>query len=288
MSTQTKAPIAAKNTFLILFSQVIGLLVFIICLAIGMGGATGFMAILGIVILIASMIYPLVKLNQMSTEINIMCADDGEHLMPYICAWLLGFVTLGIYPLYYIYRMQTRLHENAHRYNVNISEKGGAVILWWLLGGLLFGIGMLVAFAIIIKSFNKMAYGYNASIKSSGKGKASVGAKAFIKCIKGDIAGASITLDATNDTIIIGRDPSMSNIVSSDKKISKQHCIIEFKANEQAFYVTDCNSTNGTKLSNGAKLIGGVQTKVSGNEQIILSENTVFVLDMPTDNGLTV
>ena len=280
MSTQNGTAIAAKNTFLILFSQVIGILAFIAFIVIGMAGATGLMVTLGSIIFIASVIYPLVKLSQMSSEINIMCAEDGEHLMPYICACLLGCVTLGIYYIYYLYRMQTRLHENSNRYNVQISERGGSVVLWFLLLLILFGIGPIVSLAIIIKSFNKMAYGYNKQLSSDG-GEFISGAKGLIECIKGDIAGARIVLDAANDTIIIGRDPSMSNIVPADKKISKQHCVVRFDAQEQAFYVMDCNSTNGTKLSNGAKLIGDVQTKVAANEQIILSDNTVFVLSIP-------
>ena len=280
MGTQKGNAIAAKNTFLILFSQVIGILAFIVFLVIGMAGATGLMITLGAIIFIASVIYPLVKLSQMSAEINIMCAEDGEHLMPYICACLLGCVTLGIYYIYYLYRMQTRLHENSNRYNVQISERGGSVVLWFLLLLILLGIGPIVSLAIIIKSFNKMAYGYNKQL-GSGSGECISGAKGLITCIKGDIAGASIVLDASNDTIIIGRDPTMSNIVPTDKKISKQHCVVHFDVQEQVFYVMDCNSTNGTKLSNGAKLIGDVQTKVAANEQIVLSDNTVFTLSIP-------
>lgn len=278
MTTTSKNAIEAKSIFLILFSEAIGIVAFFILAIIGFtAGAIGGTLLIGLVVIIASIIYPLVKLSQMVSEINIMCAEDGEHLMPYIGAFLLGFVTFGIYPIYYMYRMQTRLHENAHRYNVNVSEKGGAIILWILLGWFIFGIGIIVAYAIIIKNFNKMAYGYNKVLSSEGKLS---GAKGQLKCIKGDMAGAEIIMDANNSAIIIGRDPSMANVVSADKKISKQHCIVRFDIENKAFYVTDCNSTNGTKLNNGAKLIGGKETKISDKEQIVLSENTVFTVEV--------
>lgn len=277
MISESNNLIERKSIFLILFSQAIGLVAAFVLAIMGFVSGLGSVAlIIGLLIVVASVVYPLVKLTQMSSEINIMCEDDGEHLMPYICAWLLGCITLGIYYIYYLYRMQTRLHENAYRYNVTISERGGSVILWFLLLLIFFGIGPIISLAIIIKSFNKMAYGYNKTITNSESSNMT----GILKCVQGDIEGAEIVMDNANDTVIIGRDPSMANIVSSDKKISKQHCIVRFDSNNKCFYVTDCKSTNGTKLDNGSKLIGGVETKISGSERIMLSENTVFTLDI--------
>ena len=96
MSTENY--IKAKNTFLILFSQAIGLIILFLLIVIGIAADLGgVMLFIGLVVFIASIIYSLVKLCQLVSEINFICEDDGEHLMPYICACLLGIITFGIY-----------------------------------------------------------------------------------------------------------------------------------------------------------------------------------------------
>lgn len=60
-----------------------------------------------------------------------------------------------------------------------------------------------------------------------------------------------INLDFSNKMQILGREFSgsdvLSKIMNNNKPvISRKHCKIEFKTDENAFYVKDLNSTNGT------------------------------------------
>ncbi len=69
--------------------------------------------------------------------------------------------------------------------------------------------------------------------------------------IEGMYAGAEFALD---EPMIIGRNESVCNlIIHGNPKISGQHCKLE--AGQGFIILTDLGSTNGTYLSNGAKLV---------------------------------
>lgn len=300
MDYEENNAIKAKSIFLILFSQVIGVVVAIILAilssAVGVGGVGMF---LGVILIIAACVYPLVMMTKISSEINIMCEDDGDHLMPYFCAVLLGCITFGIYYIYYLYRMQNRLNENAYRYDVVINERGGTIVLWLLLGNFLAGVGTFVALAIIIRNFNKMAYKYNEEIRTETLIEPMVEPRqmpnpapipepvleapkttGIVRCLSGILKSAEILLDKHDNRIVIGRSPSVSNLVISGKKISKKHCIVRFDADQKCFFAQDCNSTNGTKLSNGVSLVPNFETKIMPGVTLILPGDVKFEFEV--------
>ena len=106
-------------------------------------------------------IYGYYFIYKLAMDVNVMCADDGKKtsgLVPFI---LLSFLTCGIYAWFWYYSLGNRLQENASRYGLNFPENGTTVLLWFLLGSLLCGIGSFVAVHILIKNTNAMARAYN-------------------------------------------------------------------------------------------------------------------------------
>lgn len=94
-------------------------------------------------------------------DLNFLCQGDGEETPNYVVALLLGIVTCGIYLWYWNYKVGGRLQRNAPRYGLYFTENGASIILWYLVGVFLCGIGPFVAMHIQIKNINALAIAYN-------------------------------------------------------------------------------------------------------------------------------
>lgn len=103
-------------------------------------------------------IYGLVVLSMMSSEIEQICEGDGKKQMPYILAWLLGAVTLGIVPLIWFRTAMNRLQDNAYRYGdlVRPQYSGDSYVLWFLLG-IFIVVGPIVALCQYLSDVNAFA-----------------------------------------------------------------------------------------------------------------------------------
>lgn len=77
---------------------------------------------------------------------------------------LLSFVTFGFYNMYCMYKSADNLQRAAPRYGLTLTEGGSTILLWYLVGALLCGLGPFVAEYIIIKNCNSLAVAYNASL----------------------------------------------------------------------------------------------------------------------------
>lgn len=232
----------------------------------------GFGAVLSSIAWIGNMICTItiiVMWHGMIRDINIMCKGDGEELNGYFVALLLGIITLGIYLLYYNYRVQTRLHENASRYNRVISETGTTYLLVTLIGLLFLGIGPFIGQVIIFKNFNKLASGYNdmqedplekpylkknqESMKLEKTVPLLEKAPAFnhtvtipgsvrLLCENGEYQGGSFEI-FWGETLSVGRSTAFSNIVLAEEGVSRKHC--EFRFADGGLLIKD-SSKNGT------------------------------------------
>ncbi|MGN0373756.1 MAG: DUF4234 domain-containing protein [Enterocloster sp.] len=87
----------------------------------------------------------------------------------------------------------------------------------------------------------------------------------------GMYAGVSIDIK-DGDSILIGRDGTMSNLVVEDNAVSRRHCRIRFSSVDQMYFVTDL-STNGTFLGNGRKLEKDREVAVTAGTKIILGQS---------------
>ena len=108
-------------------------------------------------------IYGYYFLYSMARDVNIACEGDGQKtpgLLPFI---LLSFITCGFYALYWYYCLANRLAANAPRYGMSFQENGTTILLWYLIGLLLCGIGPYVAMHFLIKNTNAICNAYNHS-----------------------------------------------------------------------------------------------------------------------------
>ena len=102
---------------------------------------------------------------------------------------------------------------------------------------------------------------------------------ANIICVSGEFAGAKFPIYG-DDEVIVGRDPSLSNIVlAGAPKVSRKHCSIRFNSQKGTYYVTDY-STNGTFTQEGVRLNKNMETPFMRNSIISLGNDDVqFRLD---------
>ncbi len=106
-------------------------------------------------------IYSIFFFYSMTEDINTLCGEDGETSPNYIVVFLLSLITCGIYYFFWLYKQGNRLQRAGQRYNVEIREDGSILLLWALLGSLVFGIGNIVATYFLINNVNRVAEGYN-------------------------------------------------------------------------------------------------------------------------------
>lgn len=97
-----------------------------------------------------------------------------------------------------------------------------------------------------------------------------------ITILTGALTGGEIAL-ADGQTIVVGRDGRLSNVVIDSPKISRRHCEICWNAEDNCYIVTDCSS-NGTKLENGNKLLHGAPTRVEEGHYLNLGDGAGEIL----------
>lgn len=107
-------------------------------------------------------IYGYYFIYKMAKDVNIACEEDGENTAGLVKFIILSFITCGIYTWFWYYNLGNRLAKNAPRYGLYFQENGTTVLLWLIFGSLLCGIGVFVAFHILIKNSNAICAAYNA------------------------------------------------------------------------------------------------------------------------------
>lgn len=97
----------------------------------------------------------------LARDVNEVCRDDGQKTGGLLAFILLSFITCGIYAIYWYYSLGNRLAANAPRYGLVFQENGTTILLWYLVGWLMCGIGPFVAMHILIKNTNALCAAYN-------------------------------------------------------------------------------------------------------------------------------
>lgn len=106
-------------------------------------------------------IYSYYFLYAMARDVNTVCEGDGKNTGGLLAFILLSFITCGFYALYWYYSLGNRLAANAPRYGLSFQENGTTVLLWYLVGALLCGIGPYVAMHFLMKNTNAICDAYN-------------------------------------------------------------------------------------------------------------------------------
>lgn len=242
--------------------------------------------------LVTGGIYWIVAFCIMSNEVNKICDGDGKNTMFYLWVWLLGIVTLGIYPLVWFYKTMERLKDNGYRYQIEVKHSGSEFLLWFLLGSFI-AVGPIVAYCDLVSNINQFSefvgvinpcpYTSNPverlELKKSWnfmgmnddpngdipidqlyddpqylpEGTNLIG-DGSVMCLSGDYQGGSFPVKYGQE-LLIGKDPAICNIVIDlkYKTISRKHVGIEFDPQNQVYKVTDYSS-NGTFVANGERL----------------------------------
>ncbi len=111
--------------------------------------------------LITCSIYDFYMLHCIIQDVNITCAGDGKQTKGILEYIVFGMLTCGIYDYIWLYNLGNRMQANAPRYGMNFQEGGTAILLWYVIGVWLCGIGPFVAMYIVIKNSNALNAAYN-------------------------------------------------------------------------------------------------------------------------------
>ncbi|SDX05052.1 zinc-ribbon domain-containing protein [Lachnospiraceae bacterium KHCPX20] len=106
-------------------------------------------------------IYPLYVIHCIARDMNITGDGDGEHTNGLLMLILLSTITCGIYGWIYWYKFGNRQAHTAPRYGMTFQENGTTVLLWMVLGSMLFGVGPFIAMYILLRNTNALNAAYN-------------------------------------------------------------------------------------------------------------------------------
>lgn len=99
-----------------------------------------------------------------------------------------------------------------------------------------------------------------------------------IRPISGEYAGVKFKL-TDGETLMLGRDPALCNIVFRDKNISRRHCAVRYSAAQDRYYVMDL-SKNGTFLENGVRLRPQAEMALErGSKIYLMNQNNMLTLE---------
>lgn len=250
--------------------------------------------------------YGLYYIYTMAQDSNTLCEGDGKKTPGLLGFILLAIVTCGIYALYWEYSLGNRLSENAPRYGMDFQENGTTVLLWNILGSLLFGIGHFVAINILIKNMNALAHQYNqanpkpqmdqgfSQVGQQPNASNSIPSGGFddytdftmpaeewkpdfsdspkggsIECCKGTYEGTVIPIDGE---VVIGRDETCCHVVIKGKEISRKHCGISYDKGTGSYFVTDYSS-NGVFGKDGQEFPKNVPVACGAGTVLVIAES---------------
>jgi heme/copper-type cytochrome/quinol oxidase subunit 2 len=106
-------------------------------------------------------IYGLYWIYKLAKDVNTMCEGDGKKTSGLLLFFLFGLITFGIYCWVWYFMLGDRLQDNAPRYGLSFKEGGGTILLWMLLGAFII-VGPFISMYIITKNINTLAIAYNA------------------------------------------------------------------------------------------------------------------------------
>lgn len=92
---------------------------------------------------------------KLSLDIDAVCKGDGKGSESYLAAAVLGWLTFGLYQLYWAYKLAQRLRVNTPRYGFKMLETGKDIVILDA-----FSNGYLAAWELI-KNINRISKVYN-------------------------------------------------------------------------------------------------------------------------------
>jgi heme/copper-type cytochrome/quinol oxidase subunit 2 len=114
-----------------------------------------------VLMLVTLGIYGLYWIYKLAKDTNAICGEDGKKTNGLLLFFLFSLITLGIYSCVWYFMLGDRLQDNAARYGLSFKEGGGTILLWMLLGSFIL-VGPFISVYIITKNINALAVAYNA------------------------------------------------------------------------------------------------------------------------------
>ena len=105
--------------------------------------------------LFSSNMYRVYFYYRLSLDVNAVCEGDGQETESSLIAAVLSSLTLGLYNVFWIYKLAQRLKANAPRYGFKMQETGKEIAVLYSLS-----FGYIAAWELI-KNMNKVAKVYN-------------------------------------------------------------------------------------------------------------------------------
>jgi heme/copper-type cytochrome/quinol oxidase subunit 2 len=119
--------------------------------------------VLTIILLMVTLgLYGLYWIYKLAKDVNTICNGDGKKTRGLLLFFLFSLITVGIYGYVWYFMLGDRLQENALRYGLSFKEGGGTILLWAVLGSFII-IGPFISLYIVTKNLNALALAYNTS-----------------------------------------------------------------------------------------------------------------------------
>jgi len=93
-----------------------------------------------------------------------------------------------------------------------------------------------------------------------------------LHALSGPLAGTFVDLDV--DPIVMGRDPSVSNLIIPLGSISRKHCTLRLVNGN--VLLEDNGSVNGTFLSDGQRLGSGIPHRLQAGDRFFLADRAIL------------
>ena len=106
-------------------------------------------------------IYCPFALHGLVKDIKEICKEDGIKSTGPFTMILLTIVTLGLYPLFWYYRLGDMLRRAAKRREIRTEMNGGYMVLCYIVSLFVFGIALLIGLNQVFKLTNDLAADYN-------------------------------------------------------------------------------------------------------------------------------
>ena len=106
-------------------------------------------------------IYSLWYIHRLAKDVNEMCGDYGKRTSGVVAYIFLSIITLGGYSVFWWYRVADMISYTAKKRDVDISLSPSVVMLSFVLGYFLLGMASWVGIYNVFQGANVLAEDYN-------------------------------------------------------------------------------------------------------------------------------
>lgn len=111
--------------------------------------------------LVTLTIYDAVVLNQIGQEINEIRGDEDRKSMPFWLAWLLGWITLGLVPLFWACRVAQKIEDEEAAIGIDRPRTSFRSLFCWNLFGIFVLVGPWIGWHRFLTALNQVEIAIN-------------------------------------------------------------------------------------------------------------------------------